>query len=1436
TSVTTLTVTDADSGANAVFTVNVVSGDDPTAKFQLSGTQIQTSNLIDYESLGGQNYKYTLIVEARDPTLTGTATVYVTVIGVNEFDPVWGNFNPASIDPSNPSYSISENAGIGTTVVTIAATDDDSGIHGTVTFSIQSVTPNGGGSGIGLFHIDPVNGYLATIGTFDRDTATGGTDFYDVDVRATDGGGRSVDITIEVFLTDYNDNVPTFAQTVYSLSFSETKAAGSSLMNFIVTDKDETSPTLTFSIESGDISGFFGFDATTKNQLNLNTAINLDSPDNHSPTYSLVIIVKDGGTPELTGTTYVTVSITSENEHSPVFSATSPSSTVPLAEDTAIATSIATVAATDADYGNDGAVTYSIAGGNTNNKFQINPTTGRISLALSLDYETTTSYQLVIHAVDGGTTANTASTTVTISVTDINDNKPTCTTSVISTSISETANVADPVTTLTCSDRDVGYSLTYTITSGNTGSAFSIGAANGAITVSGALNYDSAIQTYSIVVEVTDGINILTVPVAISLTPVNEFTPTFSGSASLTVAENESAGKSLITYTASDADYNPDDIFSYTISAVSSSGSGKFSVNQLTGLIQLATATLDYETLPAGAKYYEVIVVAQDGGGLQGTGTVTVSVTDVNDNAPSCSPASHVVSLPEDTAITSTVIAAFGCSDADSGTTLTYTLTQSPGTSFSLDLSGTPFLKLSSVLNYESVQSYELDLVVVDSGSPAKTTTVPIDIVITDVNDGGPTFSGSFTASIMENSAIGTSVADVTATDPDSSTSPFGKLKYSILSGDANNQFSINPDTGDVSVRSSLDRETISSYSIVVQAIEEAGTNSATTTLSVTITDVNDNTPTCTQLTFSESFAESASVGYSILTLACSDADTAAYGTLTYSISSGSTTFFQMSSNILQLKNVIDYEGGTIKFDLIITVSDGTRSVQVKGSVVVTDVNEATPVFTNSGSYSSTVAEDTSLGTPITTVTGNDADTANRVTYAFVSTYSLFSLDSSSGQIILVGSLDRETTSLHTLLVTGSDGTNTATATVTVTVTDANDNSPIFNPVAYSGTVSEAAAAGASTVATVTATDADDPNTNSNGRINYSILSGGGGVFSIGTSSGAITTTSQLDYETATSYTLIIKAVDKVGAAGAQSATAVVTITVTNINEAAPVFGLTAYSASIPENINVGTSVIQVMATDMDSGTDGMVHYSMATNANFYLDSDTGIIYVKSALDYESSTLYSLTIEAIDKGTPARTGTSTVSISLTDVNDHSPVFHSGGVPTSSYTIYLDENVSVGHTVTSSVVASDADSGVNGNVMYMIVSGDGASVFLIDVSSGVITTNAAIDYETKTLYSIIVQAADDGTPSKSTMCSVLIHINDLNDNAPVFQTVNYAVAISETSVVGTSVTKVTATDADSSANNNNVVRYSLTLTTYFSINPTTGIINTAAVLDRETIDR
>lgn len=242
--------------------------------------------------------------------------------------------------------------------------------------------------------------------------------------------------------------------------------------------------------------------------------------------------------------------------------------------------------------------------------------------------------------------------------------------------------------------------------------------------------------------------------------------------------------------------------------------------------------------------------------------------------------------------------------------------------------------------------SYTLTVVVVDGGSTALSTTVSIDISVTDVNDGRPSFSSTYSISLYENITIGSNILTVTATDPDNADSSFGKLIYSIISGDIDNKFTIDSSLGQISVNGELDRETTESYFLVIQTIEQAGTNSASTTVNITVSDVNDNFPLCSSMSFSIEIDESTTTGTSLQTLNCTDDDSATYGNLSYTFLSGDATVLELSSNILKLKTAVDFESGTTSYDMIINVSDGTHIVYVTGTIRINDVNEASPIFT----------------------------------------------------------------------------------------------------------------------------------------------------------------------------------------------------------------------------------------------------------------------------------------------------------------------------------------------------------------------------------------------------------------------------------------------------------------------------------------------------------
>lgn len=167
---------------------------------------------------------------------------------------------------------------------------------------------------------------------------------------------------------------------------------------------------------------------------------------------------------------------------------------------------------------------------------------------------------------------------------------------------------------------------------------------------------------------------------------------------------------------------------------------------------------------------------------------------------------------------------------------------------------------------------------------------------------------------------------------------------------------------------------------------------------------------------------------------------------------------------------------------------------------------------------------------------------------------------------------------------------------------------------------------------------------------------------------------------------------------------------------------------------------------------------------------------------------------------------------------------------------FDENQASGSQLLQ-VSATDGDAAPSGTVSYSITSGSGSSYFSIASSTGIITSSASIDYETNSFFTLIVQAADGGTPSLSTQCLVEITIVDLNDNTPTFVPVIYSETLSEDAVIGTTVTTVTAADADSVSNNNNVFEYSITtVSAPFTVDANTGVIVTNALLDRETTAR
>ncbi|VTJ62749.1 Hypothetical predicted protein, partial [Marmota monax] len=364
------------------------------------------------------------------------------------------------------------------------------------------------------------------------------------------------------------------------------------------------------------------------------------------------------------------------------------------------------------------------------------------------------------------------------------------------------------------------------------------------------------------------------------------------------------------------------------------------------------------------------------------------------------------------------------------------------------------------------------------------------------------------------------------------------------------------------------------------------------------------------------------------------------------------------------------------------------------------------------------------------------------------------------------------------------------------------------------------------------------------GSIKY-ILSGEGAgiVFTIDDTTGDIHAIQRLDREERAQYTLRAQALDRRTGRPMEPESEFI-IKIQDINDNEPKFLDGPYVATVPEMSPVGTSVIQVTATDADDPTYGnsarVVYSILQGQPYFSVDSKTGVI--RTALmnmDREAKEYYEVIIQAKDMGGQlgGLAGTTTVNITLSDVNDNPPRF-----PQKHYQMSVLESAPISSTV-GRVFAKDLDEGINAEMKYTIVDGDGADAFDINTDPnfqvGIITVKKPLSFESKKSYTLKVEGANPHLemrflnlgPFQDTT-TVHISVEDV-DEPPVFEPGFYFVEVPEDVAIGTTIQIISAKDPDVT---NNSIRYSIDRSSdpgrFFYVDITTGALMTARPLDRE----
>ncbi|XP_078248848.1 cadherin-6 isoform X2 [Pogona vitticeps] len=366
------------------------------------------------------------------------------------------------------------------------------------------------------------------------------------------------------------------------------------------------------------------------------------------------------------------------------------------------------------------------------------------------------------------------------------------------------------------------------------------------------------------------------------------------------------------------------------------------------------------------------------------------------------------------------------------------------------------------------------------------------------------------------------------------------------------------------------------------------------------------------------------------------------------------------------------------------------------------------------------------------------------------------------------------------------------------------------------------------------------------GSLKY-ILSGDGAgdLFIINENTGDIQATRRLDREEKPVYILRAQAINKRTGRPVEPESEFI-IKIHDINDNEPLFTKDVYNASVPEMSDVGTFVVQVTATDADDPTYGnsarVVYSILQGQPYFSVESESGII--KTALlnmDRENREQYQVVIQAKDMGGQmgGLSGTTTVNITLTDVNDNPPRF-----PQSAYQFKIPESAPPDSPV-GRIKATDADVGQNAAMEYSIIEGDGSEMFGVitdkETQEGIITVKKALDFEKKRQFTLKVEASNPHVDPRflylgpfKDVTTVRIQVEDV-DEPPVFSRPAYVLEVKEDVQINTVIGTVTARDPDSAKN---PIKYSVDRHTdmdrIFNIDSGNGSVFTSKLLDRETL--
>ena len=963
---------DSDVGRNAELTFGLTLKNeyfsiDPSSGF------LKTKLPIDREDLfrkSGQDYFQVdgTVHDGGIISLSDTASINIVILDINDHSP---RFTEESYE-----VSLSEGAKVGTEIIKVHANDRDKNDNGRVRYDLE-------GEDSKILDIDPKTGVVTLGKTLDREAQ----DALSVAVVARDFGSPvslSSSAMLRVNVLDENDHAPKFARSSIEVQLSEASPVGRLVHKFEASDED--------SGQNGRVSYFLGGTAqrssfhldSSTGALTLAAELDRELRDR----ISLVVSAVDGGVPSLTSSTTVNILVLDENDNAPVFPTTT--YLVNVQEGVSVGSGIFQVSATDADQDENGKFDFSLIG---TEDFQIDTRTGELSTRVEMDREAQDSYAFTVAVTDRGSKVKLKSEkSVTVVVEDVNDHAPRIT-SLTSAVVLPGTRAGATVARLEAEDEDAGSNgaVTFELGSGGGGPApniYDLNRRTGKLTLIRDVATPDRGPVYLEVIAKDEAVQSARRSATTTLTIVggrSQPGPSFSKELyRVSVKENSPMGTPVGSVQLVSSEASPGARF-YLVGCDSSKGQnrGIFVVDPVSGQVRTG-GQVDRET---EGDLVVLQIVAIDGNGMS-TSKMEVTVLDENDSAPVFGDA-LALKLSE-AFLPGQHLANIVATDEDLDPALKYSLDLRSQTFMAIDENSGAMRMIQSI-DREEFEYFELTVTASDG---VHSTNWTRRLEVEDMNDNAPIFSRlHFSFDVAESATRGAIIGRIDAEDLDKEPN-FRQVSYSLVSDWGSDTFSIDPNTGVITLSSAtgLDFEYLQHYVLIAQA-SDAGNPplTATCTVYINVVDLNDNPPVMRRAVYEAGIGEDVAPGTSVLTIEATDADSVSEDNLTYELDAvGAKNAFGISDNgTIFTVAALDREKEP-SYTFRVTVRDEKKASSSNGrghsatcmvQVTVGDVNDNAPEIDLPPQHLLTVVENSPPNTAIARIAATDKDQGRDSTF-----------------------------------------------------------------------------------------------------------------------------------------------------------------------------------------------------------------------------------------------------------------------------------------------------------------------------------------------------------------------------------------------------------------------------------------------------------------------